>query len=123
MILGVGNDIIEISRIKRSAERTESFLAGVFTEEELKGARGAGRYESLAGYFAAKEAFSKALGTGVRGFSLKELEIFKDELGKPYIRVLGRAEAICCERGVKAIHLSIAHSKENATAFVVLEGE
>lgn len=122
MIIGIGTDIIEIHRIEKAIKRTPGLLENIFTQEEIKSAGEGRRIESLAGYFAAKEAMGKALGTGVRGFSLKDIEVYKDSLGKPHIQALGRAENICVLKGVKKIHLSISHSKENAIAFIVLEG-
>ena len=122
MIIGIGTDIIEIPRIERAIKRTPGLLEKIFTQEEIKLAGDGRRIESLAGYFAAKEAMGKALGTGVRGFSLKDIEIYKDDLGKPYVHLSGRAENICTLKGVSNIHLSISHSKENAIALIVLEG-
>ncbi|MGM9975048.1 MAG: holo-ACP synthase [Clostridiaceae bacterium] len=122
MIIGIGTDIIEIPRIEKAIKRTSGLLEKIFTQEEIRTAGEGRRLESLAGYFAAKEAMGKALGTGIRGFSLKDIEIYKDSLGKPYIKVTGGAEKICSLKGVNNIHLSISHSKDNAIAFIVLEG-
>lgn len=82
---GIGNDIIEISRIENAVKK-ESFVKKVFTEKEIEYiiSRG-GRAETYAGKFSAKEAVSKALGTGVRGFSPNDIEILNNELGKPYV--------------------------------------
>ena len=71
--------------------------------------------------FAAKEAFGKALGTGIRNFELKEVEVKKDSLGKPFLQVSGAAKKLCETVGVEKIHLSISHEKEYAVAFIVLE--
>ncbi len=122
MIIGVGTDIIEISRIKEAALKNEGFVEKVFTEQEKAAAKGAAYYSSLAGYFAAKEALSKALGTGFRGFFFKDIEIEKNTLGKPQLILRGRAKELSEELEVKAMHLSISHSRDNAVAFVVLEG-
>ena len=122
MIIGIGTDIIEIPRIENAIKRTPGLLEKIFTQGEIKLA-GEGRHiESLAGYFAAKEAMGKALGTGIRGFGLRDIEVYKDALGKPHIHLAERAENICKLAGVRKIHLSISHSKENAIAFIVLEG-
>ena len=120
MIIGIGTDIIEISRVERAVNRTPGFLNKVFSEVEIKTA--GKRMESLAGYFAAKEAFGKALGIGISGFSLIEVWVQKDPFGKPFLRIKGKAEKLCLERGVERIHLSISHSKDKAIAFVILEG-
>ncbi|RDU34840.1 holo-ACP synthase [Neobacillus piezotolerans] len=115
MIKGIGIDLIEIGRIKELIERQERFpgrvLAGRENEEySLLPTRR--RAEYLAGRFAAKEAFAKALGTGIgASLSFQDIEVGKDELGKPYFV---RPEK------VKA-HLSITHTKEYAAAHVVIE--
>ncbi len=117
MIVGVGTDIIEIKRIEKAMEK-ESFLRKNFTEKELqmfkeKNMRG----ETVAGNFAAKEAVSKALGTGFSGFSAIDIEVLRDENNKPY--------AILNQKAKKAvnINLSISHCKEYAVAFAVAEEE
>ena len=115
--MGIGTDIIEISRIEKSI-KSEAFLKRVFSEREReliekKGAK------SAAANFAAKEAFSKALGTGVRGFSLCEVEVLREDNGKPYIVVSGRAKDMAAGR---KIEVSLSHTEELALAFVVIEG-
>jgi holo-[acyl-carrier protein] synthase len=123
MIIGTGVDIIEIDRIKRAAERTKSFMSKVYSENEIVLFREKGmRMESVAGNFAAKEAISKALGTGIRGFQLKDIEIVRNGIGKPEVYLYGRAKIIAELKGVKSIHISISHSKNDAIAFAVLEG-
>lgn len=122
MIVGIGTDITEISRIRKAMEQ-ERFLQEYFGEQE----RGfllkkKDPVPSVANNFAAKEAFSKALGTGVRGFRLCEVEVLRDALGKPYIELHGAAAACMQKRGGKTVHVSLSNSKENAVAFVVLEG-
>lgn len=83
--LGIGNDIIEIKRIEKAVSK-ESFVKKVYTEKEIEAIRSKGnRAESYAGRFAAKEAISKALGTGVRNFVLTDIEILNNEMGKPYV--------------------------------------
>ena len=119
MILGIGCDSIEIERIQKAA-RKESFLKKYFTEEEMqlfyqKGMRG----ETIAGNFAAKEAFVKALGTGFRGIEAEEISVLRDDLGRPFLRYAG---TVLKERGVMAVHVSIAHDRSYAHAFVILEG-
>lgn len=121
MILGVGTDIIEIDRIELAVKRNESFLEKTFTAEEIQQLNLKNlRFESIAGNFAAKEAVSKALGTGIRGFGLKDIEVFRDELGKPFVRVSEKIENILNEKEF-SFHLSISHNKSVAMAFVVLE--
>ncbi len=86
MIIGLGTDIIEISRIKKAIERTPTFLEKVFTKKEIEYvSKKKNPYPNYAGKFAAKEAISKAFGTGVRNFSLLDLEIINNDLGKPIV--------------------------------------
>lgn len=118
MITGIGTDIIEISRLARAIENSR-FLSRYFTEAEneyflLKN----NNPQTIAASFAAKEAFSKALGTGFRGFGLRDVEVLRDKLGKPYINVYNNAK-IFTDGG--KIHLSLSHSHKYATAFVVIE--
>lgn len=124
MIIGTGIDIIEIARIKKAIERTNGFLERNFSEEERNffGAKGY-KVESIAGSFSAKEAFSKALGTGFRGFSLIDIEILRNNLGKPYIKYNKKVLKILEEKKYEnlKVHLSISHNRENAIASVILE--
>jgi len=121
MILGIGTDIIEIDRIKRAIERTPSFLTKVFTENEIKlFSSKAFKIETIAGNFAAKEAVSKAIGTGIRGFALSDIEILRDNLGKPVVNISNVVkENIKSENYI--FHLSISHNKSNAIAYAILE--
>lgn len=120
MIYGIGIDIIETERIAQLLERKEaSFIQRIFTEQErsqipLNDRR---KVEYLAGRFAAKEAFSKALGTGI-GASLHwhEIEILTDLQGKPYIKYTNRIS-----EGELSYHLSISHSNRYAVAQVIIE--
>lgn len=116
MICGIGTDIIEVERIEKACARP-GFLEKYFSGRELEHF-GLHRFnaQTIAGTFAAKEAFSKALGTGVRGFSLRDVEILRDVLGKPYIEFQKR-EALAD----KTVHLTISHSKLYACATVVIE--
>ena len=113
MIFGIGTDITEISRIKRLSEDTK-FLEKHFTESEIQYI--GKKYNSAAAIFAAKEAYSKALGTGIRGFSLRDIEILHDQLGKPYIKAYNNAYIDNCE-----VFLSLSHCDEYAVAYVVIE--
>ncbi|SHE70225.1 holo-ACP synthase [Clostridium fallax] len=123
MILGIGSDIIEINRIENAIENTKGFLQKVFTEEEKKlFLKKSMRSETIAGNFAVKEAVSKALGTGIRGFSLKDIEVLRNDLGKPVVNLYNNALEIAKSLEVKNIHVSISHNKKDAIAYVVLEG-
>ena len=119
MIYGIGIDMIEIARIRRSIGN-ERFAAFVYSPRER--AAFAGDARRLAGCFAAKEAFGKALGTGVRGFALSEVSVLRDALGKPYFAFAGRAAAIVREKGLRAL-VTLTNTREYALANVVLEAE
>ena len=120
MIIGIGTDIVEIERVRRAVEN-EHFVRRVFTELEINycQSRGKNSAASYAARFAAKEAFFKALGTGIVT-ALKDVEIRNDALGKPEIFVEGSTKILADEKGVKEIFLSISHSREYATAVAVL---
>ena len=108
--------MVEIDRIKKSVSR-ESFIKRVFSEDELEYfSTKASPYESMAANWAAKEAFSKALGTGVRGFELKEVSCLRDELGAPYLRLCGKAAEAA--EGL-TFSVSLTHTKEYASAVVL----
>ena len=81
------------------------------------------KYESVAANFAAKEAFSKALGTGMRGFSFADIEVLRDDFGKPYVNVYGGAKEKCDKEKISGIHISLSHTDSTAMAYVVLEKE
>jgi holo-[acyl-carrier-protein] synthase len=103
-------------------ERKGDRLHGrVFTDIEMDAAEG-GHYEKLAGRFAAKEAVSKALGQGISGIGWNEIEIANEPSGKPYVRLLGRAEELAKERGAKAVFISMSHTDTLAIAFAVAVG-
>lgn len=117
MIKGVGTDIIEIERISNASD---SFFKRIFTDRELSYFHGR-NYETLAGSFAVKEAVAKALGTGFRGFSPKEIEVLRDNMGKPYVVLYADAQNLFNQLGGKAVYVSISHSKTNAIGFAVIE--
>lgn len=121
MILGIGTDIIEIDRINKAINNTPMFLEKMFTERELENfANNNLRVESIAGNFAVKEAVSKALGTGIRGFTFKDIEVLRDELGKPIVNVSNKIKNLI-ESDNYLFNVSISHNKTTAVAFVVLE--
>ena len=120
----LGNDIIEIERIRQAIERSSSFVERVYTPHEIDycESRNKGSYESFAGIYAAKEAFIKALGTGMRHGSWQDIEIYHDELGAPLIRLEDTFKNIYETLGYTNIHVSISHCKEYAMSTVILEG-
>lgn len=114
----VGIDLIEIARLKRSSN-SENFMKRVFSKKEKAlFLSKSNPYPSMAGNWAGKEAFSKALGTGVRDFSLNEVSVLRDELGKPYIELDGKALEIAQSRNLQ-FSISITHTKELAEAVVI----
>ena len=121
MIVGIGNDIIEIERIEKAISK-ESFKNKIYTQRELKNIEKRGnRTETYAGIFSAKEAISKAIGTGVREFSLTDLEILNDDLGKPYVVVSEKLDKILKNKKEDyQIEISISHSKKYATAMAII---
>jgi holo-[acyl-carrier protein] synthase len=125
MIYGIGVDLVKVARIERVLGRYgDRFLARVFTEGEIAYCRG--RSWAAAGFamrFAAKEAFSKALGVGLRkgGIRWREVEVIPNPLGKPEIFVSGRAAALCEAAGIANMHLSLTDEDGRALAVVILE--
>ena len=120
MILGVGTDLVEIERMGRACEK-DYFVMRTFTEMESRQAKGSA--SQLAGSFAVKEAVAKVLGTGFRTFMPIDIEVLRDGLGKPYVRLYGGALARFQEMGLQRIEVSITNTKEWAMAFAVGEGE
>lgn len=120
MLAGVGCDLIEIERVKKACEK-EAFFLRVYTENERRQAKG--EPSALAGTFAVKEAVAKVFGTGFRSFMPKDVEVLRDELGKPYVVLHGNAKEIAKEKGIRAIEVSISNTKDYAMAFAVGEGE
>lgn len=116
MIKGTGVDIVEIDRIKSAVKHSGTrFLKRVYTPSEIKYCRKFNklRYPELAVRFAAKEAYSKANGTGMVGIHWKDIEVFNDKKGKPSLRIMGKVR--------KNVHVTLSHSREYAAAFVIIE--
>lgn len=119
MILGVGTDIIEIDRIKKACEN-ENFLLRIFTDEERNQA--AGNIRILAGDFAVKESVAKVFGTGFQGFLPKDIEVLRNELGKPYVVLYNGALELYHNMKMINLHVTISNSKKYASAFAAGEG-
>ncbi len=116
--VAVGVDVIEIARIERVLQEFgDRFLRKVYTERERQ--RYADRVPELAARFAAKEATSKALGTGIRGIRWKEMEIVSNQRGKPILVLHGGAAERAARLGLVAFDVSLTHSRTDAIAFVV----
>ncbi|MCL4863694.1 MAG: holo-ACP synthase [Caldilineaceae bacterium] len=120
-MLRTGVDLIEIERVRLAVDQQgDRFLRRVFTASEL--ALCAGRVESLAARFAAKEAVAKALGTGIwrQGVMWTDIEILRDaESGAPQLCLHGAAAARSATLGVEEWSISLSHDQERAIAFVV----
>lgn len=112
-----GIDIVEISRFTKLIGN-ERFLKRVYGDEERSMLLLRGRTASFAANFAAKEAFSKALGTGVRNFRLNEVEVLRTDLGAPYLKLSGKAAEVADKLGY-SFSVSISHTNELATAIVI----
>lgn len=125
MILGTGIDIVETRRIADSLERFgDRFLKRIFLDAEVAYARSMKKADlHLAARFAAKEAISKAFGTGIGGqLGWTDMEIRRRDSGQPYVVLHGRALDLMKARGATALHISLSHTDNHAVASAVLEG-
>ncbi len=119
ILISVGIDTVEIDRIKKSIQ-TPRFFKVVFSELEIQHIQKKLNPQSIAARFCAKEAFSKALGTGFRGFGFKDVQVFQDYLGKPYIVLSEKLKSIM-GNCIYDISLSLSHTKSYASAVVIIE--
>lgn len=123
MIVGIGVDLVKIDRVERMMERHgERFLERIFDSQEVAYAQKRKRPAiHLACRFAAKEAVSKAFGTGFTGeFGFSEIAVHNDTAGKPEIVLSGKAAEKASQMGVSSIHLSLSHDTDYAIAQVVI---
>jgi holo-[acyl-carrier protein] synthase len=116
VILGIGVDVVDIARFEAALERTPRLRERLFTDVERPLP-----VHSLAARFAAKEAVAKALGAP-KGLGHLEAEVRCDEMGKPELRVTGKAAEVAYDLGVKRWHLSLSHDGGVAVAYVIAEG-
>lgn len=124
MILGLGTDLVEISRIESAMARFDPrFIERLLTPPEIAYCRAQGRpAAAVAARFAAKEAVSKAFGTGIGAeLGWHDIEISRLATGQPLVRLHGKAVTLLRARGADAIHLSISHTNDHATAVAILE--
>lgn len=123
MIIGIGVDVIEISRIRQAILRP-AFIKRVFSEAEQKycDSRGVHRPASYAARFAGKEAILKAFGTGLSEGSLQDIEIINDDRGCPRVSLSGFYGSLATKIGVAEIYISLTHAREYAAAQAVLWG-
>ena len=122
MICGIGTDIAQVSRFEKWV-KDPKMLERFFNEKEMSSAKSvASRCQHYAARFAAKEAFSKALGTGIAGFDLKEVYITNNSEGAPVLNIEGAALSLMKKRlGECKAFVTLSHEKEYAVAFVVME--
>jgi len=124
MIVGIGIDLVAVDRLKRVTEKFgDRFLTRVFTEQEIQYCHS--RFRSFQHYavrFAAKEAFLKAIGTGLaKGISWQEMEIVNNSEGKPCLVAHGKCKEILQELTVDQTLVSLSHTADHGIAIVILE--
>ena len=122
-IFGAGIDLIEISRINKSI-KNKNFIDRIYSKSEIQQARSLKNKSSFfAKRFAAKEAFSKAIGTGIsEGISFKEISVVNNIKGKPTIKLSGKTKSVVLKKIKKArVHLSLSDEKNHAVAMVIIE--
>lgn len=124
MILGIGIDLLETRRMKDKGS-DERFLKRFLHPDELADAQKSQEDPALifASRFAAKEAFGKALGIGLRGLSLRDIAVTHDALGRPELTLYGTAGKALARIGGDAVHLSITHQESMVAAVVIIEGK
>jgi len=116
MIKGIGTDIVEIDRIRAAVKNFgERFLNRVFTPHEIGYCKKSNkfRFPELTVRFAAKEAYAKAIGTGMKGIQWKHIEVRNEKSGKPYLVINGKKK--------KNVHITLSHSQKYGVANVVIE--
>jgi holo-[acyl-carrier protein] synthase len=121
MIIGIGVDVVHVHRFDRW-QSVPGLLNRYFHPRELATSLSKGHATlSLAARFAAKEAFGKALGTGLAGIVLKDIMVINHHNGRPEIELFGTAAEAMKNCGAQRIHISLTHEQDNAIAMVVLE--
>ncbi len=122
MIFGIGTDIIEVDRIRDAVDKYgKRFRDRIFTEQEQEYCESFhdNKYLHYAARFAAKESFSKAIGTGLtKGFKFSEVEVRNESNGKPLVKLYGDTAE---KYGAYIIHISLSHTAGNAVAYIILE--
>jgi len=119
MIIGIGSDIIEVGRVLKACENPR-FAKRIFTsrEEELF----VRNKKRMAGNFAVKEAVSKVFGTGFSSCEPRDVEVLRDETGKPYVNLYGKAYELAKGKGISVIHVTISDTNELVMATAIGEG-
>src|SRR2546426_10838377 len=123
-VLGIGVDLVECARIQRSIDRFgDRFLQRVFTAGEIEYSQSM-KFPArhLAARFAAKEALSKAFGTGIgKAMGWKDIDVRKKPSGEPFVVLEGGANQLATERGVTKVGISLSHTEHHAMAVIVVE--
>jgi len=122
-IFGAGIDLIEISRIRKSI-KNKNFIDRIYSKSEIQQARSLKNKSSFfAKRFAAKEAFSKAMGTGIsEGISFNEITVVNNIKGKPSIKLSGKTKSVVLKKIKKAkVYLSLSDERTHAVAMVIIE--
>lgn len=125
-IIGIGTDLVQISRIENALQkRGQRFAQRILHSEEFnRFCAHAQPVNYLAKRFAAKEAVAKAMGTGIgKHVHLGEIETRNDEHGKPYLRLHGVTDQFARQQGISEVHLSLTDERDYALAYVILAGE
>lgn len=117
----VGTDILEVSRMEKALARNSRFMERVFTEYEKNYIENKVRARTAGGIFCAKEAVSKLLGTGIRGFKWKDIEVKHEKHGKPTVELHNNAMEVAKSQGIERIELSISHSDLSIMAVAIGE--
>ena len=124
-VLGIGVDLVECARIEHSLERFgDRFLQRVFTVGEIEYSQSM-KFPArhLAARFAAKEAASKAFGTGIgKSIGWKDIDVRRKESGEPYVVLEGGAQQLANERKIEKVLITLSHTEQHAMAVVILEG-
>jgi holo-[acyl-carrier protein] synthase len=121
-MIGIGIDLVDIERFRRSLERTPSMRTRLFTDVELAYvAPQVDPVPSLAARFAAREAVMKALGVGLGAFGFHDVWVERAPSGKPSLMFTGRAAQLSSEAGVVTWHLSLTHTDLTAAAYVIAD--
>ena len=122
MITGVGIDAVHVKRMERWLVNSD-LLERYFHPEEIAyvASRGKGGAQSLAARFAAKEAFAKALGTGLSGITLRDIAVLNEQGGRPSLKLSGTAQNALVKSGADRAHISLTHERETAIAMIILE--
>ena len=124
-VIGTGVDLVECDRIQRSIDRFgDRFLHRVFTDGEIEYSRSM-KFPArhLAARFAAKEAVSKAFGTGIgKSMGWRDIDVHKKPSGEPFLVLAGNARKMANEREIRRALITLSHSENHAVAMIVLEG-